>query len=70
MWSKAWSRSFSSPKPPTQSLEQVVAVFGDNLQADKEDLRRQVQRKIWAETSVQSQSALEYLTSTCRCLGG
>lgn len=46
------------PRPRNlQSLEQVAAVFGDNRQADEEDLRRQVQREVWAETSVQSQSA-------------
>jgi hypothetical protein len=38
-----------------KSLEQVAAVFGDNLQADEEDLRRQVQREVWAETSKQEQ---------------
>jgi hypothetical protein len=38
-------------------LEQVAAGFGDNLQPDEEDLRRQVQREVWAETSVQTQTA-------------
>lgn len=48
---------FLVPETSNQSLEQVAAVFGDNLQADEEDLRRQVQREVWAETSVRSQSA-------------
>ncbi|KAJ5389731.1 uncharacterized protein N7496_000799 [Penicillium cataractarum] len=39
-----------------RTLEQVAAVFGDNLQAEEEDLRRQVQREVWAETSVQPQT--------------
>lgn len=44
------------PETSNKSLEQVAAVFGDNLQADEEDLRRQVQREVWAETSLREQT--------------
>lgn len=47
---------FLVPETSNRTLEQVAAVFGDNLQADEEDLRRQVQREVWAETSVQPQT--------------
>lgn len=43
---------FIVPETSNRSLEQVAAVFGDNLLADEEFLRVQVQREIWEETSV------------------
>lgn len=45
---------FFVPETSNRSLEQVAAVFGDNLLADEEDLRLQCQREIWAETSVRT----------------
>ncbi|GLI82198.1 hypothetical protein PoHVEF18_010605 [Penicillium ochrochloron] len=47
---------FLVPETSNKSLEQVAAVFGDNLQADEEDLRRQVQREVWAVSSMQEQT--------------
>jgi uncharacterized membrane protein YccC len=47
---------FLVPETSNKSLEQVAAVFGDNLQADEEDLRRQVQREMWAVSSMQEQT--------------
>ncbi|KAJ5675955.1 hypothetical protein N7462_008852 [Penicillium macrosclerotiorum] len=41
---------FFVPETANKSLEQVAAVFGDNLQAYEEDLRRQAVLEVWAET--------------------
>lgn len=45
---------FFVPETSNRSLEQVAAVFGDNLLAEEEELRLQVQREVWAETPVRA----------------
>ena len=42
------------PETSNKSLEQVAAVFGDNLQVDEEELRVRVEREVWAETQGQT----------------
>lgn len=41
---------FFVPETSNRSLEQIAAVFGDNLQADEEELRTKVEKEVWAET--------------------
>jgi MFS family permease len=47
---------FFVPETSNRSLEQVASVFGDNLAADEEELRSQIDREIWAETSARAQA--------------
>jgi len=40
------------PETSNRSLEQVAAVFGDNLGADEQELRARVDQEIWEETNL------------------
>jgi hypothetical protein len=37
------------PETANKTLEQISAVFGDNLDLDEEKLRRQIERDVWTE---------------------
>ncbi|KAJ5580513.1 hypothetical protein N7450_006814 [Penicillium hetheringtonii] len=43
---------FFVPETSNRSLEQVSAVFGDNLGADEQELRARVDQEIWEETNL------------------
>lgn len=37
------------PETSRKSLEQIAVSFGDNLQDNEEEIRRRVEREVWAE---------------------
>lgn len=47
------------PETANKTLEQISAVFGDNLDLDKENLRRQIERDVWIEAPSQVKSMTE-----------
>ncbi|KAJ5633629.1 hypothetical protein N7528_001471 [Penicillium herquei] len=43
------------PETANRSLEQIAAVFGDDLNAEEDELRLRIQREVWAETNARHQ---------------
>ncbi|KAJ5721296.1 uncharacterized protein N7483_009230 [Penicillium malachiteum] len=43
------------PETANRSLEQIAAIFGDDLNAEEDGLRLRIQMEVWAETNTQHQ---------------